>query len=288
MKYSEDEYKNLVANIYNGEVEIVGKFLGLNKPILIKNKYGVMKSSKASLILNYTPTINIALNKTEYAMNMLKEKHFEIYSKIRCVGEYKTMKTPTLFETSYGLVKTSFDTLLAGHMPGILSAINRKEYFKNQLKLIYGDKYDFKITSTNRHGGKSILVCPIHGEVLIDNDYIFTGKGCPKCNNITPSTTFYFIKIEYNDFQCYKIGISYRLPNNQLRRYNDYRKKGYKKEVIKEIDFNENLELKQFELKIKKLIKNSIITPPNWDANIATECFSEDLFDIVLNQICMI
>lgn len=42
MKYSEDEYKNLVANIYNGEVEIVGKFLGLNKPILIKNKYGVM------------------------------------------------------------------------------------------------------------------------------------------------------------------------------------------------------------------------------------------------------
>ena len=73
-----------------------------------------------------------------------------------------------------------------------------------------------------------------------------------------------------------------------MRRYNDYRKKGYKIEVIKEIDFNENLELKQFELKIKKLIKNSIITPPNWDANIATECFSEDLFDIVLNQICMI
>lgn len=288
MKCNETEFKKLVTELYKGEIEVVGKFIGLSYPILIKDKYGIMLSQKANLILKYRPTINIALNKTEYVMNMLKEKHIEIYNKIKCVEEYKTMKSLTLFETDFGLVKTSFDSLLSGHMPGIQSAVNRKEYFKNQLKLIYGNKYDFKINNTSRHGGKSILICPVHGEVVVDNDYIFMGKGCPKCNNITPSTTFYFIKIKFNNFQCYKIGISYRLSNNQLRRYIDYRKKGYTIEVIKEIDFENNLELKQFELKIKKIIKNNLVTPPNWDSNIATECFSTDLFELVLNQVCMI
>ena len=263
MKCNETEFKKLVTELYKGEIEVVGKFIGLSYPILIKDKYGIMLSQKANLILKYRPTINIALNKTEYVMNMLKEKHIEIYNKIKCVEEYKTMKSLTLFETDFGLVKTSFDSLLSGHMPGIQSAVNRKEYFKNQLKLIYGNKYDFKINNTSRHGGKSILICPVHGEVVVDNDYIFMGKGCPKCNNITPSTTFYFIKIKFNNFQCYKIGISHRLSNNQLRRYIDYRKKGYTIEVIKEIDFENNLELKQFELKIKKIIKNNLVAPPN-------------------------
>ena len=110
-------------------------------------------------------------------------------------------------------------------MPNIRSAVDRKNYFKNQLNLLYDNKYDFKITNTSRHGGKSILICPTHGEVIIDNDYIFQGKGCPKCNNITPSTTFYFIKISFKNFSCYKIGISYRTQNGVLRRYTDYRKK---------------------------------------------------------------
>lgn len=288
MKYNETEFKNLVAKLYNGEIEIVGKFIGLSYPILIKDRYGVLLSQKASLILQYKPTINIALNKTEYAMNMLKDKQPEIYNKIKCVEDYKSMKNIQLFETQFGLVKTSFDALLSGHMPNIRSAIDRKSYFKNQLNLLYDNKYEFKITNTSRHGGKSILVCPIHGEVLIDNDYIFQGKGCPKCNNITPSTTFYFIKISFKNFSCYKIGISYRTQNGILRRYTDYKKKGYIIDVIKEIEFNDNLALKQFELGIKKIIKNHLITPPNWDADIATECFSTDLFELVLNQICMI
>lgn len=288
MKYNETEFKNLVAKLYNGEIEIVGKFTGLSYPILVKDKYGIMLSQKANLILNYRPAINIALNKTEYAMNMLKDKQLNIYNKIKCVEEYKSMKTLQLFETQFGLVKTSFDALLAGHMPNIRSAIDRKTYFKNQLSLLYENKYDFKITNTSRHGGKSILICPVHGEVVIDNDYIFQGKGCPKCNNITPSTTFYFIKISFNDFTCYKIGISYRTKDGTLRRYTDYKKKGYKIEIIKEIEFESNLELKQFELRIKQIIKNNLVTPPNWDSEIATECFSTDLFELILNQICMI
>lgn len=42
---------------------------------------GFYWAKKASLILQYKPTINIALNKTKYAMNMLKDKQPEIYKK---------------------------------------------------------------------------------------------------------------------------------------------------------------------------------------------------------------
>lgn len=287
MKYSELEFKNEVAAKYGSEFKIVSKYISIYKPILVENKYGILDIPHAGYILKYKPGINMAINKTEYVMNMLKEAHPDIFNMIEYVGEYKSMKTLTIFKTHFGLVKMTFDSLLSGHKPSIRSAVNRKEYFKNQLKFIYGDMYDFKIEDTNRHGGKSILVCPIHGDVVIDNDYIFTGKGCPMCNNVTPSNMFYLVKLKYEDFECYKIGITYR-DNGHPRRYNDYVKKGYDIEVIKEIDFDDNLKLKSFELKIKKIIKPYLITPPKWDATYSTECFTKDLLNIILDDIYMI
>lgn len=262
MKYSEEEYKKAVADKYGSEIKIMSKYIGIKKPILIEDNYGVLRIEHAGYILKYKPGISLAVNKTDYAMNMLKEKHFHIYSKVKPIEEYKSMKSLLLFKTEFGIVKTSFDSLMSGHMPNIRSAIDRKSYFKQQLLLLYDNKYDFKISTTNRHGGKSILVCPIHGEVVIDNDYIFSGKGCPKCRGVKPSTSFYLIKLSTTDFSCYKIGISYR-ENGVMRRYRDYKKIGYNVEVLQELDFDDNLELKLFELKIKRLIKDYLVTPIN-------------------------
>lgn len=47
MKYNETEFKNLVTKLYDGEIEIVGKFTGLSYPILIKDKYGILLSQKS-------------------------------------------------------------------------------------------------------------------------------------------------------------------------------------------------------------------------------------------------
>ena len=87
-----------------------------------------------------------------------------------------------LFQTKFGLVSVAPDALLHGHCPNVRSAVDRKDYMRNQLLYLYDNKYDFKILSTNRHVGKCILICPIHGEVEIDNDYVFEGCGCTKCN----------------------------------------------------------------------------------------------------------
>ena len=66
MKYTEEEFIEKVNSLYNGEVEVVGRYKGLSQPILAKDKYGVIKFENASQLLNYGPNIKAALNKTEY------------------------------------------------------------------------------------------------------------------------------------------------------------------------------------------------------------------------------
>jgi hypothetical protein len=180
--FNEDEFKKEVDSLYNREIEVVGRYVSLSKPILVKDRYGIMSLPKASQVLNNKPGIKAALNKTEYFMNQLKEAYPEIAKQIIPASEYEAMKKKMLFNTKYGLISVNPDMLLHGHMPSVRLAVNRKDYMRNQLLEIYDNKYDFEILSTDRHEGKCVLICPIHGRVEIDNDYIFEGCGCIKCN----------------------------------------------------------------------------------------------------------
>ena len=92
------------------------------------------------------------------------------------------MKKKMLFDTKFGLVSCFPDALIHGYCPNVRSAVNRKEYMRNQLLYLYDNKYDFDITSTDRHEGRIILICPIHGRVSVDSCHIFSGSGCPECN----------------------------------------------------------------------------------------------------------
>lgn len=183
IKYNEDNFKKQVDQRFNGEIEVVSRFKGIDKPILVKNKYGIMRVKQARQILNYTPNIQAALNKTEYFMNQLTEIHPDIAKMIKPMSEYETAKEKMIFDTKYGLVSVAPDKLMQGHIPSIKSAINKKEYMRKQLLTLYDYKYDFIITSTDRHKGRNILVCPVHGQVSIDSCHIFSGCGCPKCNH---------------------------------------------------------------------------------------------------------
>lgn len=282
MKFTKEEFNKEVDRLYNGEVEVLGHFKGIAKPILIKDKYGILEYKQARQVLNNKPSISSALNKTEYFMNMLKDVHPEIYFLIKPLSEYKSMKEKMIFKTQYGEVSISPDSLLHGHLPNIRSAVNRKDYFKNQLMFLYDGKYDFEVTTSDRHGGKSKLICPIHGEVIVDNDWIMQGNGCYKCNQ-TSSNIFYLIKLSNDIESFYKLGISY-LKDGVIRRYKDYEKLGYTISEIKTIHFDEALKCREFETKLKKIIKPYLITPENWDYETSTECFKTDLLDIFINS----
>ena len=49
MKYNEEEFKNKIKSLYGDELKVIGRFKGLEKSILIKDKYGVLSCVKASL-----------------------------------------------------------------------------------------------------------------------------------------------------------------------------------------------------------------------------------------------
>ena len=282
MKLNEEQYKSEVTKLYNGEIEIVGKFKGLSKPILLRDKYGVLSCTKASLALTYRPGIKAALNQTEYFMAMLKEAHPEIAEKLTPASEYKAMKQKMLFNTQYGLVSVNPDNLIHGHMPTIRTAVNRKEYFKNQLLFLYDNKYDFEISSTDRHKGRVTLICPIHGKQSVDSDAIFLGTGCPCCNKgWEKSDTFYLIRL-YDEFESfYKLGISYKLPNGDIRRFREYKALKYDIEVIYTKTFDDAIECKEFETKLKRLIKNSLYKPERWEYENSTETFSDNLLPTI-------
>lgn len=282
---NEAEYKAKVESLYNGEIEVVSRFISLTKPILVKDKYGIMSLPKASQVLLNKPTIKAALNKTEYFMNQLKEQQPDIAKLVTPASEYEAMKKKMLFNTKFGLVSLNPDNLIHGHAPSVRVAVNRKEYMRNQLLYLYDNKYDFEILSTDRHEGKCILICPIHGRIEVDNDYIFEGCGCLKCNtNWEKSDTLYVVKLTNEIESFYKLGITY-IKSNEPRRYRDYRKLGYEVEQIYLKTFDTYQECFDKEFALKQLIKPHLYQPKIWDNDSTTECFTKDLLQIVIDKI---
>lgn len=287
--YTEEQFLEKVKNVHGDEIEVIGRFKGVTKPILFKTKYGICQYPTARQLYNENqiPTIKCALNKTEYFMEMLREKYPEIAEQVVPQSEYKAMKEKMLFNTRFGIVSINPDMLMSGHVPSIRSAIDRKDYFKKQLEYLYdgkGYEFDIESSSTDRHKGRVKFTCPIHGEQWVDSDGIFLGHGCPECNQgWTKSNIFYLIKL-YNETESfYKLGISYIDINNKVRRYRDYKKLGYNIEQIKLLQFEDFMQCRDFETKMKHIIKNSIYMPNNWTSNGTTECFKDAILPKILN-----
>lgn len=281
---NEVEYKQKVNDLYNGEIEVVGRYKNLSSPVLLKDKYGVVKI-QANFALISRPTIKSALNKTEYFMNQLKDKYPDIAKNLKPVSEYEAAKKNMLFETPYGIVSTTPDSLLSGHIPTVRRAVDRKQYMKNQLLLLYDNKYDFIIHSTDRHNGKCSLICPIHGEVLIDNDYIFSGCGCTECNkNWEKSDTLYIVQLSNEIETFYKVGITY-IKDGKPRRYTDYKKLGYKVVELYQHTYTSFEECREKEFKLKQLIKPYLYQPKVWSNESSTECFKENILNIVIENL---
>lgn len=289
MKVTEEQFKQEVNSLYNNEVEIIGRYKGLSFPILFKTRYGVCQLKHAKDLLKSNPSIKSALNKTEYFMEMLKEKHPEIAEELTPQSEYKSMKQKMLFKNKFGLVAVNPDALMSGHCPNIRSAVNRKDYFKAQLEYLYEGKgyiFDMNESSVDRHKGRVKFFCPIHGVQYVDSDAIFLGHGCPECNQgWTKSTIFYLIKLFDDNEVFYKLGISYIDDKGKVRRFREYKRLGYKIEELKIIEFDNFMKCRDFETQMKRFIKNSIYMPNRWANKGTTECFKNEILPEILNKL---
>lgn len=219
-------------------------------------------------------------------MNQLRESHPEIAKELTPLTEYKAAKQQMLFKNKFGIVSTTPDALMHGHIPGIKAAVDRKDYFRNQLLYLYQDyDYDFKVTSTSRHEGRVTLICPIHGEQSVDTDGIFLGRGCPVCNNhLAKSDTLYIVKLTNEQESFYKLGISY-MVDGRVRRYKDYENIGYTvtELITKQYDsFEECIEV---ETQLKRIIRSVLYQPSVLANKTSTECFQDSVLDILLEKL---
>lgn len=89
--------------------------------------------SSTQFVLYARPGIKSALNKTEYFMNVLKEKQQKIAKLVEPVSEYKKAKEKMLFRTQYGVVSINPDSLLSGHEPTVRVAVDRKKIHEKSI-----------------------------------------------------------------------------------------------------------------------------------------------------------
>lgn len=56
--------------------------------------------------------------------------------------------------------------------------------FIKRAKEVHGDKYDYSLVEYKKITDKVRIICPIHGEFIMEARAHYRGQGCPKCGNI--------------------------------------------------------------------------------------------------------
>lgn len=202
--------------------------------------------------------------------------------------------TKVLVKTKFGDCVFPKKTLLKGAKASITSAINKNEYFINQIKILYNN-YDFSLLNYLGFKKKVEIICKIHGNFYQRADHLLNNIGCPKCGkkinsdrmkqNPTgwsysfwekaglKSKTFdsfkvYIIECWNEDELFYKIGKTY----NTIKRRFEY--KGalpYKWKLIK-LYKGEAREMSELEIKLKSINKKHKYIP-NIGFSGKQECF---------------
>jgi hypothetical protein len=105
----------------------------------------------------------------------------KIFPDIEILSAYQNSRTLMRVRDKYGELETNARNLLNGHRPGIVLAYDKNIYFKNMLKEIYGDNYDYYKLNYKNKKTKVKLICKKHGEFERKPRYLLEGRGCKKC-----------------------------------------------------------------------------------------------------------
>jgi hypothetical protein len=182
---------------------------------------------------------------------MLKPESLENY-KLRYFTKYpqstidildKTSDGFIIFKNKYGLCKTkSSDLLRNSSKIKIDSAINKSEYFVNRSKELFGDIYDYSLSSYITLKTKLIIICKKHGTFeKTPHAHLYLKQGCQKCGrellknkisltnkkfiekaNLVHKFKYNYSKVQYTKNSnkikiiCPIHGIFEQIPNNHL------------------------------------------------------------------------
>lgn len=178
-KYFLNMLRDVNTDLAN-ELEFVDNFISLDKYVVFKNRYGLIRVKPNNLLNGNTPTIQSSINKNEYFLSMLKENNLEAYNSLKMLGDYNGNKDKIEFEHEGSIVYITPNQLLQGHYFTIRSFSDKTSEWIKKAKVIHNNKYDYSRFNYDEEFAK--IICPIHGEFLQNKSYHLQGCGCRQCN----------------------------------------------------------------------------------------------------------
>lgn len=180
--YDKNEYYR------NGEISLVEIYSGMDNYVTIIDRYGVLYNIKGiNLLHNNGPSINTAVNKTEYIKSRFKIVHGDKYNYddvnyidaktdviINCRHHGPFNKNPYDHLNGSGCKLCSRKELSARFTKGL-------DVFIKEATLLHGGKYTYENFKYVDWKTKGYVNCPIHGEFSISPNGHLSGNGCRKC-----------------------------------------------------------------------------------------------------------
>lgn len=118
---------------YEKTFSIISEYTSIKNKILLKTNFGECKMSYSQLLKGNKPDISTALNKEDYAKNLIE---FKTNKKLNySILKYNGSLDVRIYD-GIGECSMSLSSLCLGYTPSIRCAINKDEYFSSNLKII--------------------------------------------------------------------------------------------------------------------------------------------------------
>lgn len=183
--------KNLYCT--NNFKDVHGELYDYSLVKYVKNKFKVKIICKVHGEFEQTPRGHLVGKGCEkcarprfgYTKKDFLEEITDIYGEVpfEIVEFYNTNK-PMIIKNNYGLCKTFAYNLFKGAIPSIQSAINKEEYFINQIKELFEDNYIYDNIKYTNARKRVNLECKKHGKFSRVAHDLTLGKGCQSCSSI--------------------------------------------------------------------------------------------------------
>jgi hypothetical protein len=290
-----------------GKYQLVTEYIGGKDIIIVKDKYGKLKSTPSDLLAGKTPSIISAIDIKTYVHNILSLNNDDYKSgKFEVIQWYNGRKTPMIFKDKYGLYNVHLHNLIRNCKIWLPSAINLGDNVRNRLIEVRGYEYDYSlldgIKTVNEE--KLKIICKKHG--VFEQWYYHhykEGSGCPKCgklsaieilkNNPTGWSHSDWIKSalkskNFDSFKTYiirftdkitgeqfiKIGRTFLTVHLRFAQINMY----YDKEVLFLFEDDDPIKVINKELELLRLNKDNNYLPAR-NFHGKNECFSKVIYD---------
>lgn len=158
-----------------------GEYKSVGKQILFSTKYGDIKMTPYTLLRGSLPSIESAVDKTDYFKNLLEERSPEIFKLLTFKSKYKNSEEYMLFSTKYGDISIKPHSLFRIKTIVVDSAVDKTQFFINRSIEIHGDKYDYSLVEYIHSKKKVKIICKKHGIFEQMPNSHLDGRGCIVC-----------------------------------------------------------------------------------------------------------